>query len=509
MAGKVMRSIKNVANGYSSVQIMVRDATCNDPTGPSTAQMADVANHTYDNGEFLEVMDIIDRRLNDKGKNWRHVAKSLTLLDYLVRYGSDEVVLWAKANLYIIKTLREFQAEDSTGRDQGTIIRVKAKELTSLLKDDERLRQERDVARQRMADRRRNRREGRPQAEEPEYDTDLQKALDESRQTAEEEERRRRGQGGDDDSLERAIQLSLEEEELRKKNQNLLDLDDDTPVQPPQVLGFYGQPQQQQDQGQIIGYDMYGNPVYANQAMATGYLSNAYSDLAQQQAAQQQAQAQQLAAQQQAQAQAQQLAAQQQQAALQQQYYLQQQQLYQQQVAAAQQQALLQQQQQFQQQQVPLKTGSNNPFAMNAQATQQPVQVAQQPQQQQVPLPAQQEPLKQTPTGIQKMNERYSELNQLLATGTGTDTFGNTGETRLPAQHTKTGTFINSQGTGYRQETNGNQANPFLGTQYTGIPATGIVPAYTGYGFGNQPLAASASAPNSQGQRVGGSLIDL
>ncbi|GME76651.1 unnamed protein product [Ambrosiozyma monospora] len=509
MAGKVMRSIKNVANGYSSVQIMVRDATCNDPTGPSTAQMADVANHTYDNGEFLEVMDIIDRRLNDKGKNWRHVAKSLTLLDYLVRYGSDEVVLWAKANLYIIKTLREFQAEDATGRDQGTIIRVKAKELTSLLKDDERLRQERDVARQRMADRRRNRREGRPQVEEPEYDTDLQKALDESRQTAEEEERRRM-QKSDDDSLERAIQLSLEEEELRKKNQNLLDLDDDTPVQPPQVLGFYGQ-QQQQDQGQIIGYDMFGNPVYANQAMATGYLSNAYNDLAQQQAAQQQAQAQQLAAQQAQQQQ--QLAAQQQQAALQQQYYLQQQQLYQQQVAAAQQQALLQQQQQLQQQQVPLKTGSNNPFAMNAQATQQPAQIAQpqQPpqQQQQVPPPTQQEPLKQTPTGIQKMNERYSELNQLLATGTGIDTFGNTGETRLPAQHTKTGTFINSQGTGYRQESNSNQANPFLGTQYTGIPSTGIVPAYTGYGFGNQPPAAGASAPNGQGQKVGASLIDL
>ncbi|KAG7834735.1 hypothetical protein KL942_001640 [Ogataea angusta] len=469
----VIRTIKNVANGYSNVQVMVRNATSNDPTGPTTAQMADVANHTYENGEFLEVMDIIDRRLNDKGKNWRHIAKSLTLLDYLVRYGSEDVVLWAKENIYIIKTLREFQVNDMLGADQGAIIRVKAKELTALLRDDERLNQERELARQRMADRR-TRRKNRMSPDEDEYDEALQKALEESRLTAEEEARRRRNQS--DESLEKAIQLSLEEEEMRKRNNNLLDLDDNN-TQPPQVFGYYPQGQ---DMGQIIGYDMYGNPVYANQQMNTGYLQNAYQDVAMQQQMYQQ----QLYEQQLAQQQAQQMAA------------------YQQQLA--QQQLLLQQQQQQQQQQqVPLKTGSNNPFAH--------LQQQQQPQQQQVPSqpakPAeqgqQQEPLRQTPTGIQKMNEQYSKLNALLATGTGVDTFGNIGDTRIPAQHTKTGTFINSYGTGIKQETGSNSANPFFDTQYTGIPSTGITPSYTGYGFGNQQTQKSGSNAN------GASLIDL
>ena len=111
--------------------------------------------------------------------------------------------------------------------------------------------------------------------------------------------------------------------------------------------------------------------------------------------------------------------------------------------------------------------------------------------------------LTQQRTGNQSISDKFSELNNLLASGTGIDTFGNTGDTRIPAQHTKTGTFINSQGTGYKQISNDPpKHNPFLATQYTGIPSSSIVPSYTGYGFGNQ----SSQQNNSQN---GVNLIDL
>ena len=43
--------------------------------------MEEISSFTYQSQtEFMEVMDMLDRRLNDKGKNWRHVAKSLTVL---------------------------------------------------------------------------------------------------------------------------------------------------------------------------------------------------------------------------------------------------------------------------------------------------------------------------------------------------------------------------------------------------------------------------------------------
>jgi len=62
---------------------------------------------------------MLDKRLNDKGKNWRHVLKALKVLDYALHEGSELVVTWAHKNIYIIKTLREFQYIDEDGRDVG------------------------------------------------------------------------------------------------------------------------------------------------------------------------------------------------------------------------------------------------------------------------------------------------------------------------------------------------------------------------------------------------------
>lgn len=73
----------------------------------------------HSHGDFYEIMDMLDKRLNDKGKNWRHVLKSLKVLDYCLHEGSEMVVTWARKNIYIIKTLREFQYIDEDGRDVG------------------------------------------------------------------------------------------------------------------------------------------------------------------------------------------------------------------------------------------------------------------------------------------------------------------------------------------------------------------------------------------------------
>ena len=62
---------------------------------------------------------MLDKRMNDKGKNWRHVLKSLKVLDYCLHEGSELVVTWARKNVYIIKTLREFQYVDDDGKDVG------------------------------------------------------------------------------------------------------------------------------------------------------------------------------------------------------------------------------------------------------------------------------------------------------------------------------------------------------------------------------------------------------
>jgi epsin len=85
----------------------------------STLELCTRLTILYSPSDFYEIMDMLDKRLNDKGKNWRHVLKSLKVLDYCLHEGSELVVTWARKNVYIIKTLREFQYIDEDGRDVG------------------------------------------------------------------------------------------------------------------------------------------------------------------------------------------------------------------------------------------------------------------------------------------------------------------------------------------------------------------------------------------------------
>jgi len=138
----IRRNIKNVAHNYTDSQVKVREATSNDPWGPSSTMMSEIADLTYNVVAFTEIMQMIWKRLNDHGKNWRHVYKALVLLEYLIKTGSEKVAQQCKENIYAIQTLKDFQYLDDN-KDQGINVREKAKSLVALLKDDERLRNER------------------------------------------------------------------------------------------------------------------------------------------------------------------------------------------------------------------------------------------------------------------------------------------------------------------------------------------------------------------------------
>ncbi|KAK3076403.1 hypothetical protein LTS18_013131, partial [Coniosporium uncinatum] len=237
-------------------------------------------------------MDMLDKRLNDKGKNWRHVLKSLKVLDYCLHEGSELVVTWARKNIYIIKTLREFMYTDEDGRDVGHNIRQSAKELTALIMDEERLRAERTnrnawksrvtgieefgptggVAGGSEPSRPRHR-EPRPKRDD-ENDLEYRLAIEASKNEAEEDAKRRARQQAttaDDDDLQKALKLSKEEEELRKRqleDQNAASLFDDTPAQPAasQPTGYN---QGYQQQGAV---DWFGNLLNQQQPQNTGYM---------------------------------------------------------------------------------------------------------------------------------------------------------------------------------------------------------------------------------------------
>ncbi|CAN8003378.1 unnamed protein product [Ixodes hexagonus] len=138
----IRRNVKNVVRNYSDAQVKVREATSNDPWGPPSTLMGEIADLSYNVVAFTEIMQMIWKRLNDHGKNWRHVYKALVLLEYLIKTGSEKVAQQCKENIFAIQTLKDFQHTEDN-KDQGVNVREKSKQLVALLKDDERLRAER------------------------------------------------------------------------------------------------------------------------------------------------------------------------------------------------------------------------------------------------------------------------------------------------------------------------------------------------------------------------------
>lgn len=376
-----------------------------------------------------------------------------------------------------------------------------------------------------------------------EDDLEYRLAIEASKNEAEAEAARRAKQAGEtdnDDALAKAIKLSREEEELRKReledqtNANLLF--DDTPAQAPQPTGFNQGYQQQ------AAVDWFGNPVdQQQQPQQTGFLNNAYSQPTGVQPqptgfsngfGYNQPQATGFGYDQIQQPQ---------------QQFIQPQNTYN---PWSQQMNGLGTQPQPQQPEPPAAhpgsnnpwasstpsssspiqaqpTGSNNPFATHRPQTHTPISKA--PtlstlQEQQTasnfnarpnPIqnfqappptasPAQQSPVSRPPP----QDPYHAKLNSLLASGEGQDTFGNVGELRIPAQHTAPGTFINSAGVGSmgRLEAARTGNNPFFNQQSAAqvqYPAqTG--PAGAGLG-GNNPFGARPPQSGAQS----GSLIDL
>jgi epsin len=101
-------------------------------------------------------------------------------------------------------------------------------------------------------------------------------------------------------------------------------------------------------------------------------------------------------------------------------------------------------------------------------------------------------------------NPHHARLNALLSTGEGLDTFGNTGDLRIPAQHTAPGTFVNSAGAGLgRMTSQATGTNPFLQSQYTGMPQTTYGGNSSAFGSPGYQIPA-ATGPASMSNGFGG-----
>ncbi|OBT73784.1 hypothetical protein VF21_08015 [Pseudogymnoascus sp. 05NY08] len=143
-----VRKVQNAVMNYTEMEAKVREATNNNPWGSSTTDMQEIANGTYNYQLLNEIMPMIYKRFTEKAADeWRQIYKALQLLEFLIKNGSERVIDDARSHLTLLKMLRQFHFIDANGKDQGINVRNRAKELTELLSDVERIRTERKKAR--------------------------------------------------------------------------------------------------------------------------------------------------------------------------------------------------------------------------------------------------------------------------------------------------------------------------------------------------------------------------
>lgn len=132
---------------YTEIESKVREATNDEQWGPTGAQMQEISQHTFSYESFPEVMGMLWKRmLQDNRSNWRRTYKSLLLLQYLVRNGSERVVTSAREHIYDLRSLENYTYIDEVGKDCGVNVRNRARQIIDFIQDDEKLREERKKA---------------------------------------------------------------------------------------------------------------------------------------------------------------------------------------------------------------------------------------------------------------------------------------------------------------------------------------------------------------------------
>jgi len=140
------RSVTDTVMNVPPEERLVREATTMDKWGPTAQQMKGICDLTFQPRSFLIVMNALITRLSEPGKYWRHVYKSLLVIDYALKNGSPEVVEYCRQHIIEIQTLQRYQHIDEENRDQGLNVRERAKLILELINDEKKLKEERKRA---------------------------------------------------------------------------------------------------------------------------------------------------------------------------------------------------------------------------------------------------------------------------------------------------------------------------------------------------------------------------
>ncbi|KAH7280997.1 hypothetical protein KP509_36G024400 [Ceratopteris richardii] len=136
---QIKRTVSKTVLKVPEIEQKVLDATCNEPWGPHGSVLAEIAHASRNHDDYLVITACLWKRLASRGRNWRHVYKALTVLEYLIAHGSERILIdvWEHMDeLEALNTEFEYiEPPPPCEKDHGASVRRKAEMLIKLLHD--------------------------------------------------------------------------------------------------------------------------------------------------------------------------------------------------------------------------------------------------------------------------------------------------------------------------------------------------------------------------------------
>ncbi|KAK9829298.1 hypothetical protein WJX72_005017 [[Myrmecia] bisecta] len=131
---------------YTPLERKAREATRNEAWGPTGTLLNELAEATFDAADCEIIFAVLQMRLGYPADKWRNVYKGLTVLEFLLKRGSEQCVRIAREEMmFKLEDLEAFEFVTGEGRDNGINVRHRAQAIRTLLKDERRLSQEREA----------------------------------------------------------------------------------------------------------------------------------------------------------------------------------------------------------------------------------------------------------------------------------------------------------------------------------------------------------------------------
>jgi len=144
-AVKLKREAKKVAELETPLEKKLREATSNQNWGCPNSVLYELCVAAQDFHDRQKIMAKIQEKLGSEPHRWRRIIKTLTLLEFMMKNGSQEILPELLAEQYNVRRLKNFQYSEE-GKDRGAVIREKVQKLLELMSNQDILKGAREEA---------------------------------------------------------------------------------------------------------------------------------------------------------------------------------------------------------------------------------------------------------------------------------------------------------------------------------------------------------------------------